>query len=87
MKDEELLKLDFQLLTIRALISNTAYLTTILENQVEILSLLKDMPQSNIANEINKKLLENIQRTNVEFKKKTPEYPFDRDKNRINENE
>jgi hypothetical protein len=30
-------------------------------------------------------MIENIQRVNEEFKKKTPEYPFDRDINRINE--
>lgn len=85
MKNDELLKLDFQLLTIRALINNTASLTTILENQTEILSILKNVPQSQISDEVNKKMIENIQRVNEEFKKKTPEYPFDRDINRINE--
>lgn len=79
MTNEELLKLDFQLLTERALINNTALLTTILENQTEILSLLKNVPLNQIANETNQKMIENIQRVNEEFKKKTPEYPFDRD--------
>jgi len=83
MKNEELLKLDFQLLTERALINNTALLTTILENQTEILSLLKNVPLNQIANETNQKMIENIQRVNEEFKKKTPEYPFDRDKDRV----
>jgi len=82
MTNEELLKLDFQLLTERALINNTALLTTILENQTEILSLLKKVPQTQVAQEVNKKMAENIQRVNEEFKKKTPEYPFDRDKDR-----
>jgi hypothetical protein len=85
MKNDELLKLDFQLLTIIALINNTASLTTILENQTEILSILKNVPQSQISDEVNKKMIENIQRVNEKFKKKTPKYPFDRDINRINE--
>lgn len=84
MTNEELLKLDFQLLTERALINNTALLTTILENQTEILSLLKSVPLNQVANETNRKMIENIQRVNEEFKKKTPEYPFDRDIGRIN---
>jgi hypothetical protein len=85
MTNEELLKLDFQLLTERALINNTALLTTILENQTEILSLLKNVPLNQVANETNQKMFENIKRVNEEFKKKTPEYPFDRDTDRINE--
>lgn len=80
MKNDELLKLDFQLLTIRALINNTASLTTIMENQVEILSLLKNIPQSQVSDEINQRIIDNLKRVNEEFKNKTPEYPFDRDK-------
>ena len=83
MKDEELLKLDFQLFTARTLINNTAALTTIMENQTEILSILKNKPQSEVAAEVNAKMIQNLDRVNQEIKKKTPEYPFDRDKDRI----
>ena len=74
MTNEELLKLDFQLFNERSLIYNTAQLTTLLENQSKILSLLTSRPLNDVANETNTLLMENIKRVNEEVKRKTPEY-------------
>jgi hypothetical protein len=78
MTNEELLKLDFQLFTERSLIYNTAQLTTLLENQSKILSLLTSRPLNDVVEETNISLMENIKRVNEEVKKKTPEYSYNK---------
>ena len=75
MNNDELLKKDFQLLTSRSLITATAMLTTILENQADIISLLTKVPHNEVSETINNRTIANIARINENNNNKTPEYP------------
>ncbi len=53
MTQDELLKKDWQLLTARALISNSSFLRSIFENQAVIISELKKIPIEQVLKQMN----------------------------------
>ncbi len=75
MKDEDLKKKDWQLLTARSEMTTIAYLTTIMENQAVIISELKKVPIDQVLKTMNQYQKENYNKVSEMIEKDIPLNP------------
>jgi hypothetical protein len=76
MTQDELLKKDWQLLTARALISNSSFLRSIFENQAVIISELKKIPIEQVLKQMNEYNNENYNIVSNMVDENIPNYPL-----------
>jgi hypothetical protein len=73
MDDKELAKLDFPIATEKMLISTTAMLVTVLQNQMDILKALNPADSAKVEQLVNNRLQQNIAIVESDLKQKVPE--------------
>jgi len=76
MDDKELSRLDFPLATEKMLISTTAMLVTVLQNQMDILRALDPANSASVETRVNHRLQQNIANVESDLKTKVPQSFF-----------
>jgi two-component sensor histidine kinase len=76
MTNEELAKLDFPIATMKMLLSTTAMLRTVLQNQMTIIKALNVADQEQLVAEINHLLQENLSIIDSDLKQQVPETSY-----------